>query len=487
MTSVRAIFCITLLIWLTSTPPLQAGEIRLPSLGGDPSDSILSPEQEQLLGDAFMRSLREQLTIIEQPEIEHYIQTMGRRLALQSSGGTRSFEFFVVDNRSINAFAGPAGVIGIHSGLIEMAESEGELAAVLAHEIAHVSQRHLMRRLESQQNLPIPAIATILATVVAASASPQAGEAVAATATGLSLQRQINFTRSNEREADRIGMQILHSAGYDPSNMPAFFRRLQQANRHSGESLPEYLRTHPLTLSRVADAESRAAQFPPQQELDSGEFFLIRQILHINRMRNPELTIRNYRTQLEENRNPATQERLQFGYGLALLKADLPKQALRELLPLQQRHPDQPTLAIATARARAATGAMDEALYLVQQLHNLYPSHLPLILSHADLLLQNGQPGAAAHLLEQGIATLPDSPELYKKQATAYAMANHQARSHLAQAHYHFLMTETKSALSQLDYAERAARENRSNFIIFSTIDARRLSYEKMEEREKAL
>lgn len=486
MASFSAILFFSLLIYITSTAPLKAGEIRLPSLGGDYSASIMSPEQERLLGESFMRSLRDNITIYNELSVQHYIQTLGERLATQSDITAKNFEFFVVDNPTINAFAGPDGKIGIHTGLIKKTESEGELAAVLAHEIAHVSQRHLMRRLESQQNLSIPTIATVLATIVATSADSDAGHAVIATATGLSLQKQINFTRSNEQEADRIGMQILYDAGYDPINIPRFFRRLQEANRYSGDGVPEYLRTHPLTLSRIADAESRAVQFTRLQNSDRDEFHQVRQILLVNSFNNPQLGIRHYRSHLQNMSDEQTDTYLQFGYGLALIRADLPKQALKQLLPLLSQNPEQPNVAISVSKAYTGAGAIDNALKVTQQLHNLYPSHLPLTLHYADLLMQNGQPKESVRLLEHNITDLHGTnSKLYKTLATAYAVDNQIAKSHIAQAQYLFLMTETDSALKQLDYAERAAKNNGGDFIIFSTIDAHRHRYEEKRVREQ--
>jgi len=485
ITSIRAVLYSCLLTYITSTTPLNAGEIRLPSLGGDYSTSILSPEQAELLGESFMRSLRNQVTFSDEPSVQYYIKSLGEQLAAQSDIPAQDFEFFVIDNPTLNAFAGPDGKIGIHTGLIEKTESEGELAAVLAHEIAHVSQRHLMRQLESQQDLSLPTIATVLATVVAASADPQAGQAVAATATGLSLQRQINFTRSNEQEADRVGMQILYDAGYDPANMPAFFGRLQQANRYSGDNVPEYLSTHPLTLSRISDAESRAAQFPQQQKGNEDEFHRIRQILLIDRFKNAQRAVRHYKILLQKADTPNIRKYLQFGHGIALLKAGQSTEAVKQLLVLLQTNPDNPTLATTIAYAYMEDGNRDAALKIIRDVHLLYPSHLPLTLLHADLLVSSGRSDQAVRLLEQRINTATEVPELYNKLSAAYGSANQPVKSHISQAHYHFLLGETKKAISQLDYAERTARDGRGNFIIFSAIDARRLLYEEKEKSEK--
>lgn len=484
--SIPRLFCLLLLTQLTSIASLQAAEIRLPFLGGDPTAAILSPEREALLGESFMRSLRKQITIIDDPEINHYIEELGQRLALQSDDPEQSFEFFVVDDPSINAFAGPAGKIGIHSGLIEKARSEGELAAVLAHEIAHVTQRHLMRRLESHQNLSLQNAATVLATIIAASANPQAGQAVAATATGLSLQREINFTRGNEQEADRVGMQILHGAEYAPSHMPSFFKRLQQANRFSGEGIPEYLRTHPLTLSRIADAENRVAQYHASSNHESEDFYRIQQQLKLTHFSHPEAALRHYRQQLKQSIGASEQSRLQYGYGLALLQADQPQQALQQLLPLLEQQPDRAMLAIAIARAEIASGNSEQGLRRLAEIGQLYPSDQSITILHADQLLKQGRAAEAVKLLQLRLENAPTSALLYHKLATAHTQANHPPESHLAQAQFDFLRGETKAALRQLDYAERAARQNNGHFILFSTIDARRLRYEEKEVLEKS-
>ena len=486
MASIRVTLQSCLLIYITSTTSLNAGEIRLPSLGGDYSASILSPEQEHLLGESFMRSLREQITFYNEPVIQHYIQTLGERLVTQSEVTSKDFEFFVIDNPAINAFAGPDGKIGVHTGLIEKAKNEGELAAVLAHEIAHVTQRHLMRMLESQQDMSLPIIATVLATVIAASADPQAGQAIAATTTGLSIQKQINFTRSNEQEADRAGMKILHSAGYSPSSMPAFFERLQQANRYSGESLPEYLQTHPLIISRIADAESRAARFSQQKKTDTLEFNLIRQMLLVNSFKNPQHAIRQYETKLQQIVDPLAIQHHQFGYGVALLKSGQPTKAIKQFSQLLEQNPGHPILITTISHAHMENGNISEALKTVEDTHQLYPSYLPLTYLLADLLISSGENDQAIRMLEQHISTSSTTPELYQKLAIAYRSADQPVKSHIAQAQYHFFLGETESALSQLDYAERAAKNGRGNFILFSTIDAHRLIYEEKEEREGA-
>lgn len=478
--SLSWLFSLLLLI----SPPVESAEIRLPSLGGDSTVSVMTPQQEQLLGEAFMRALRKQIDIIEEAEIHHYIETLGQQLVLQSDDPTAPFEFFVVRDQSINAFAGPAGKIGIHTGLIEKAESEGELAAVVAHEIAHVTQRHLMRAFESQQQQPLLTAATVLATIIAASASPQAGEAMIATSAGLSLQQQINFTRSNEQEADRVGMEILHGADYRPMHMTTFFKRLQQASRHESESLPEYLRTHPLNLSRIADAESRLGRYPSKPPRDSEEFYRIRSLLQIEQFTHPEAAIRHFQQQLAYTDPP--QPSNQFGLAVAYLQADRPSEALPILQTLHHNSPDTPTILLQLARAEIALKQPQKALKRLGNARRLYPTHIPLLLLQSELLHQQGQSAQAIQTIEEGIGNHPLSTMLYQQLALIHTQANHPVQSHLAQGHYHYLRGETKAALRQLDFADRAAKSAETDFILFSTIDARRRLYEEKETIEKA-
>ena len=219
---------LSVLLTLHTNVAFPAPSDDLPNIG-DSSGSVISPEQEKKLGEMIMRSARQQVHIINDPEINAYIQSLGYQLAAHSDNPEQPFDFFVVEDPSINAFALPGGFIGVHSGLILTAESESELAAVLAHEMAHVTQRHMARAYESASKLSIPTAAALLAAILISTRSSQAGQAAMAATTAANAQMQINFTRSNEQEADDIGIRILAASGFDPRSMPTFFERLQRA------------------------------------------------------------------------------------------------------------------------------------------------------------------------------------------------------------------------------------------------------------------
>src|SRR3569833_3076759 len=246
----------TLLLSLNVYAAEPAPDLGLPDFG-DASASAISPLQEQRMGADFMRALRSSVKIIEDPEITEYIQSLGYRLLAHADPQPYPYTFFIVADTSINAFAGPGGYIGVHSGLILASESESALASVLAHEIAHVTQHHLLRAIDKSNRLALPAPAALIAALILAGQNAQLGQAALATTLASGAQAGINFTRAHELEAGRVGLPILAGAGFDPRSMPAFFEQLQQATRFYESGAPELLRTHPVTTSRIADARAR--------------------------------------------------------------------------------------------------------------------------------------------------------------------------------------------------------------------------------------
>jgi predicted Zn-dependent protease len=229
MLFVRAIIAI-ILAWLYSFSQASAALPELPDMGAS-SETLFSPEEEKRLGEAFYRNLHQHVKISQDPEIQDYIASLGGRLVTHSDMANRTFHFFVVVQPNINAFAGPAGYIGVNSGLILATQSESELAAVLAHEIAHVTQHHLQRAFAAARRMTLPLAAATLAAILIGTQTPELGQAAIIAVQAGSLQHQINFTRSHEQEADRVGIQLLAESGFDPRSMPLFFERLQQSSR----------------------------------------------------------------------------------------------------------------------------------------------------------------------------------------------------------------------------------------------------------------
>ena len=243
----------------------------LPELG-DVSQTVLSPLQEQAIAEQILRDVATSDDVVQDPEVTAYLQALGMRLVSSSPDSQLKFNFFVVQDNSINAFAMPGGVVGVHTGLILASNSESELASVLGHEIGHVTQHHLARMLAAQKYDTFKNIAGIALALLVARANPQLASGALTTASAVGVQNQLDYTREHEREADRIGLQILNSGGFDVRAMPAFFTTLQRGTRFAEGGAPSFLRTHPLTSERIADVANRVEQMPYKQVPDSVEF-----------------------------------------------------------------------------------------------------------------------------------------------------------------------------------------------------------------------
>lgn len=428
------------LAFLSAPPQTQGAPLNLPEMG-DPSATLLSAEEDRALGQAFMRNLRSRVEIIESPEINAYVNALGYRL-LSSAGSELPFTFFVVDDANINAFAGPGGYIGIHTGLILAAESEGELAAVMAHEIAHVTQRHLARAVQKSSFGNIQTLAALLAAIIAG--QPEVAQAAIA----LNIQQQLNFTREHEREADRVGIETLAQAGFDPRQMPAFFNRLQQSTRYMESSLPELLRTHPVTPARIADSSNRAEQHPRIEPGDNGDFELIKALVR---------TLHNDRQQRLKTLDAVEKPALAQIYEQALWQLDGANLQQAEKLSerLLERHPEKELFIALQAKIELQQGKVEEAERRLTAALKLYPGQPLLTVLQANARLQLGRADESATSLRQLIAQQGRFllPSYYQLLARAEAAAGRENDAYQAMADYYYLTGHTRSAVEQLKMA----------------------------------
>ncbi len=268
-------------------PFAAAQNVELPDIGSS-AGTVLSPDEERQYGLRMMYELRRVDLVLDDALVSDYIHTLGYRLVALSERPEQPFTFFVVRSNDINAFAAPGGFVGINVGLMHTAESESEVAAVLAHEVAHVTQRHLVRAYESMQKASLPiALAMIGAVLASRNSSGDATEAALIGGMGLIQQQQINFTRHNEYEADRVGIFTLAKAGFDAEAMAGFFARMGRATRSNSAEMPEFLRTHPVTTARITEAKSRVETIrrdPPavaESAADESRFRLMRERAHV--------------------------------------------------------------------------------------------------------------------------------------------------------------------------------------------------------------
>ncbi len=439
---------------------------------GDTSGAIVSPDEERYLGEELMRRIRQSLLLVEDPEVTEYIQALGYQLVANSDTPTQDFTFFVINDNSINAFAAPGGFIGINSGLILTTESESELASVMAHEIVHVTQRHLARAIEKANKMNLPATAALIAAIILAGKNTQVGQAALMTTMAGNTQNQLNFTRAHEQEADRLGMEILADAGFNPQSMPTFFEKLQQASRFYDNRLPELLKTHPVTLSRIADSRNRAEQYPVKKKFMGNDAYrLVQAKLRVLSSENPAIYIKDFEnTVLKKAKDQATDHEY-YGYALALLAANRYSDARTQIEKLLAKEPEKIPYIIALAKLDMADKHLPEALQNLSAALDLYPHNHPLTVVYANALLESGQAGAARILLKEHVRRISNDPALYALLARAELDAGYKADSHQSLAEYYYLSGETHSAIEQLKIALRLTQNK--DFYRTSRIEAR--------------
>ena len=438
----------------------------LPALG-DASSSIVSPEQEHLLGRTWLSLLRGQVRQLSDPLLKDYVESSVYRLAETSQLDDRRLEFVLLDSPQLNAFAAPGGIIGVNGGLFLYAQTEAEYASVMAHELAHLSQRHFARGLEAQQRMQIPLMAAMLAGVVAAAAGAgDAGMAAIMSAQAAAMQEQRRFSRQNEQEADRIGLINLERAGYDPRAMPLMFERLMRQYRFDRKP-PEFLLTHPVSESRVADTRNRAEQLPTGGIQDSLRYQLMRARVQLTYEDTPGLAAKRFRAMLDEK---PELDAARYGLALAQLKSGQLAEARESLAPLLQKTPQELAYNLASIEIAIAGNRLSEARTLLDQQRELYPRSLPLRQAHADLLLREGQIKAAEGAYDELARSRPKDPDIWYQLAEVRGLAGNTVGLHQARAEFFALVGDYDPAIEQLDLAKRRTQ---GNFQLAARIDAR--------------
>jgi predicted Zn-dependent protease len=472
---------LSLVLFPTPQYALEIDKIDLPDLG-DSSGTLITAEEEKELGEAFFRSLHSQVTISQDAEIQQYIKTLGKHLVEHSDAPAHPFYFFVVMENDINAFAGPGGYIGVNSGLILMTEAESELASVVGHEIGHVTQRHLYRSAEAASRLSIPTLAATLAAILLGTQSAAAAQAAIIAVQAGNYQFQINFTREHEAEADRVGMQTLAGAEFDPRSMPTFFERLQQSTRFYGQNVPEFLRTHPVTTSRISDTRGRAETYPYKQYPDSLGYQLTKAKLRVLTSTNDADTLSYFQT---HTRQGTDDQRLVARYGLALatLKMQKFKEAEAMFQDLHKSYPNQ--LQYATALAKTALDARDfsTAVQRYQKLADQYPKNEALKLDYINALIKIGKPLEAKDNLALLTPETQRQPIYWELLAQVYSQLNQPAESHRYLAEYYYVTGQIREAILQIRLAEKSKGLNpqlasiladRLNFFLTQELEMRR-------------
>ncbi len=431
--------------------PLSAGaerdSVRLPELGDSASRS-LSVSQERRLGEELIREVRQRVPLHADPEVQYYIADLGQRLLAHADGPDFQYNFFVVDSPAINAFAMPGGNIGINTGLIVRTESESELAGVMAHEIAHVTQRHIARRLEAQRGSGFRTLGIIMAAILMGMHDPEMGSAAAMTGMAGSVQEQLNYSRNHEREADNIGMRILADSGLDPEGMPRFFERLQQATQFQSRP-PEFLSTHPVTENRIAESRARAQSYSQREVRESPLYGMVRARLLVQRTSDAQDAVRHFRSVLEDDADNAY---ARYGLALALTETGDTGQAKALLQELMDDKGEQVFYFSALARAQWAGGEREPALDTFRLALDLFPDNYPLAYGYAEKLLQADKADEARSVIQRQLRRGSGSePALYRLLAQAATDAGRPHESRLAMAEYYQLHGQLRLAIEQLN------------------------------------
>ncbi len=446
----------------------------LPELG-DFSATVMSSLDEQKIAYQIMRDVMSSDQVIDDAEINDYITQLGNKLAQSGPDKTQSFNFFVVRDNSINAFAMPGGVIGVHTGLMIAARNEGELAGVLGHEIGHVVQHHLARMLAQQKRDSIINMAGMALALLAARGNPQLSSAAMMTSSAGMMQKQLDYTREHEREADRVGIQILENAGYDTNAMAGFFEVLQKGTRFVDGSAPSFLRTHPITTERIADVSARAGKNKFKMQAYSPEFDLIRAKILAN-LGSATQSISNFQENIQQQRY-ASLTAQHYGLAVAFLRANNIAAARQEVAWLSANTQGHPYFANLAAQVEVeAKNPQQAEKYFVAGLTR-YPSHLGLIIGYAKHLVELGQYQKAIGFITEKQAGYPDNPQLYEIKAKSYAALNKKMLSYQAQGEAYFRRYNVQRAFEQMDLAVKAAD---GDFYESSIVEARAKALKKM-------
>lgn len=463
MSSLRAFSLPWLFAMLLPFPP-PAQALELPDLG-EVSRTSLSESNEERIGREIMQQIRDSGDYYDDPVILEYLGSLGERLGSASPEPGQRFQFFVVKDPTLNAFALPGGHIGVHTGLISATRNESELAGVLGHELGHVTQRHIARMVDNQKTSSMVSLLGLAIAILAARSNTDLTQAALATTQAFSMQSQLNFTRENEREADRVGLQTMTKAGFSPQGMASFFERLQAQGRLYENNAPGYLRTHPLTHERIADMQNRVAQMPYRQREDSLEYLFVRA-----RVQAEEGEAQDAFKRFQSRTRDSSQAGDWYGLARAALRINdiaTAQAALQRLLPEAQRTPLVPLL---QGEILLAANQDEEAVKVLAAALQRSSGYRPLAYLYARALLRAKQPAQALDFIRVQQQVWSSDIQFHVLAAEAYQALGQIARYHLAQADAYVLQDRIGPAIEQLQMAQR---QRDGDFYTHSIVDAR--------------
>lgn len=483
--SLRALTAAAACVFTVLTPtaamaaPSGALDLNLPSLGST-ADASLSPADEYRLGTQLMTRVRSDPTYLGDPEINDYLGRLGFSLVSHAKTSSYNYSFFAIRDDSLNAFALPGGYIAVHTGTIIAAQSESELAGVMAHEVSHVAQRHIARMIEGQQgNLALTLGSVLLAILAARAGGNSGGQAAAAVAMGSQaamIQSQLNYSQNAEREADRMGIATLYAAGFDPHGMEDFFARLQSNNRYYRSAAPAYLSTHPLTTERMADMENRTRRMPARMHADSDDFRLIRVRARVLQENSWDGWNRVRGTLEQELAKASGKDVCTLSYGISvadglLKRPDSAYAFARKASTCGIRSPILERNLTRSAFDAARTPAQkNEALARARAAMNRYPLSAMMTENYVDLLYALGRHKELISFMRNGTALSEGSSGYHAILARSYEALGQRSLQYMHTGEMYAQRGQTEAAVYQYDLAQKAAD---GDFYVMSQIDAR--------------
>ncbi len=432
-----------------SVPAAEPQTYKLPGFG---EGNMVSLNQEYYLGRAWLMSFRRQAPILDDALLQDYVENLVYRLAQSSQLQERRLEVVLVENKTINAFAVPGGVVGIHTGLIEKAQNEAQFSSVIAHELAHLSQRHFSRGLEAQKQSSAATMAGLLGGLVAiAAGAPEAGMGAIMGGQAAAMDSRLRYSRLHESEADRVGMQNQAAAGLDPGGAAGMFTIMQEESRSYGARPPEFLLTHPLTEKRIADARNRAATYPKKMYGDNPEFQLMRRRVQLGFIEDNEKAVAHFRRERAKGGRSAVPA--QYGLILALTRNGDFGEARELLRPMRDYAPHNIVYGVAEADIDIAAGKYDSAIVLLQDGLALSPGNHPMTMALGKAYFEGGYFAKADKLLSRHARSHYSDANLWYLLAEVQGKANNILGLHQSRAEYFALNGAMKQAIQQLNYA----------------------------------
>ncbi len=449
-----------LLLGLLSMASISSfAQPALPSLG-DRISGTISLDQEYEMGQQFLSRIRRSTPAIPDALLNSYLETVTYKLAARSQLKDHRLSFVIIDSEQLNAFAAPGGIIGVNTGLFLNAQTEAEFASVMAHEIAHVSQRHFARSVDEAQAGRIPQMGALLASVlIMATSDGSHGAAAVTAAQGLAVDNQLRFSRSNEAEADRVGQDTMYRAGFDPDAMSSLFERLAAINRF-GRRPPEFLLTHPVTESRISDARARAIRYPGKDYYTNLEYQIMRARVVAHYAENKADIVDEYRLALEQSTNTFTRDANRYALAVAYYENEQYNLASQTLAPLLDKDPNRISYAVTQAEILTAQNEPGQSLNFLQRHLEINPDNHPLTMAAVDALVEARSYREAAQLMQRHTQQRPNDDQLWFRLAETQGQAGNISEVHKARAEYFRLVGDYINSRQQLQFALRIETEN---------------------------